>query len=135
MTVDVVDAARRRLEVLRTETRQLEAFIEMSEQLASGRTGPLSSDALDGIARRTPRTRWPVGSPRPRDVAAAVHAILSDGATLDQHRLVERLRQQGIVMTGANPSKNLATIMWRNKAAFEHVRGEGYRLTGVPLPS
>jgi hypothetical protein len=130
MTIDVVDAARRRLDVLRTETRQLEAFIEMSEQLASGRTGPLESDALDGIA---PRVRRHVGSPRPRDVAAAVHAILSDGATLDQHELVDRLRRQDIVMTGANPAKNLATILWRNRSAFEHVRGEGYRLTGAPL--
>jgi len=129
MTIDVVEAARRRLDVLRTEMHQIEAFLEMSERLASGRTGPLTSDALDRVGHRAQR---PAGSPRPRDIVAAVHAILSDGKTLDQHELVDRLRRQDIVMTGVNPAKNLATIMWRNASMFEHVRGEGYRLTGTP---
>ena len=128
MTVDVVDAARRRLDVLRTEMRQLEAFIEMSERLASGRTGPIASDALSDMTCRTRKT----ASPRPREIVAAVHEMLSDGSTLDQHDLVKLLHRRGIVMTGANPSKNLATIMWRNRSVFEHIRGHGYRLAGAP---
>lgn len=130
MSIDVVEAARHRLEVLATEMRQLEAFIEMSERLASGLTGPIASDAL---RPSRPGSRHVPGSPRPREIVAAVQAILSPDAILDRHELVERLREEGISMTGADPAKNLGTILWRNRDVFEHVHGRGYRLTGPSM--
>ena len=130
MTTDVLAAARRRLELLRTEVRQLEAFIEMGDRIARGDHGPIDSTAL-GDSGTVPAGRG--AGPSPRDVVRATYDMLSgSGAILSKEALLEGLGERGLVMTRANPAKNLGTIMWRNRELFEHVRGRGYRLTGAP---
>ena len=132
MTNDVLAEARRRLETLRTEVLQLEAFIELGERIARGEAGPIASDALKGVPSPQGRVRT---GPSPREVVRAAYEQLSGtGETLSRRALLERLAERGVVMTGDDPAKNLGTILWRNQTLFEHVRGVGYRWTGATHP-
>jgi hypothetical protein len=132
MTDDILAAARRRLETLRLEVRQLEAFIEMGERIASGTTGPIETDTFGTPVRHARRRRSQVS---PREIVRAAYEILKEtGAVLKRRDLLERLRERGLNIDAEDPAKNLGTILWRNQDLFEHIRGRGYRWTGKDHP-
>lgn len=122
-----MEAARERLELLRLEISQLEAFIEMGERIANSEPGPIASGVLVPLAPRR-RTRSTTAT---RTIVEALTSIIKGHALpVGRDRIMEMLSEQNIEIVGHNPDKNLATILWRNRNLFEHVPGEGYLWIG-----
>lgn len=119
---------------LQEELKVLNEIIHGYERLQELRAG--------GISRETP----PAGStepdqPRrrernvytPRQLAGfARNEIVKRGRPMTRGELVDAFEAEGIPLVGADPAKNVGTIMWRFRNEFLNVPGQGYWPKDLP---
>jgi hypothetical protein len=144
----VIEKARRRLEILEREAAQLRAFIHMYHQLAGEQTpNSASQDATNAsiaaTAASTSATAMAIagqnlgpfygGGPAvkvekatPAEIVEASKALMKEKQRpLTRSELVRLLTLRGLRIAGTDKSKNIGTIIWRSKQ-FENVEGKGY---------
>ena len=121
------------LQRLQGELRDIEEFVSLYQRLFPATAGATLtvSDHVEGTVIRTrQRNILP-----PARLAELCREIISKaGRPMTRRELLDELQSQGIPLVGEDPSKNLGTILWRNRKVFQNVEGRGYWLRGVPLP-
>ena len=76
------------------------------------------------------------GNPRKEIVASTAREVIRKAdRSLSRAELYQALREQGIVIQGADPEKTLSTMLWRMRNEVVRVRGGGYWLAGIPNES
>tara|TARA_R110002167_G_scaffold59894_2_gene169648 strand:- start:848 stop:1357 length:510 start_codon:yes stop_codon:yes gene_type:complete len=71
--------------------------------------------------------------PRDEERANVIRtSILKRGRPLARGEIAEGLEEDGYKVTGADPSKNIGTIMWRLRDHFTNIEGYGYWPSDVP---
>lgn len=70
----------------------------------------------------------------PIEVARHARSTLLDhGRPMKRGALVRAMLQRGVPLAGADKSKNLGTILWRQPDMFVHLEGLGYWPKDVPI--
>ena len=90
-----------------------------------------------GAHRRLPRgrptvTRKIVG----REIVPTVEELLrAKGHPLTRTQIVQELRRQGVRVSGEDPQRNVAAVLWRVRGRIGNLKGHGYWPVGEPCPA
>ena len=100
------------------------------------------SEAVHAVAaRQAPK---PVGRPRsahtggPRTVSGKAitpeveNVLRRVGHPLTRTQLVAELKREGIKVTGADKERNVAAVLWRDRARVMNLKGHGYWIASEP---
>lgn len=81
---------------------------------------------------RTAVTRKIVGQ---EIVPAVLELLKTEGHPLTRTEIVQKLRRQGVRVSGEDPQRNVAAVLWRVRGRIGNLKGHGYWPVGEPCPS
>lgn len=68
----------------------------------------------------------------PKEIVQVTAKVLREaGRPMNRTEIIEELETMGISLPGKDRSKNLGTILWRNRDLFQNIDGVGYWFTEV----
>jgi hypothetical protein len=138
----------RRMDALKGEREHIRKFIDSWYEFADlgGNTGlrkgpevaPMGElvDSAQATERGEPlRARRTTGNPKKEDVVEAARTIIAvNGEPMGRSDLFKALREQGIILQGADPEMVLSTMLWRMRNRVVRLPGGGYWLADKPSP-
>jgi hypothetical protein len=122
-------ALRRRDDLLK-ELELIEEFIRLYEQLFANEADSQSR----GFQRSEPRLRERNLLPPHRLAAMAEEIIRDQRRPMTRSELASAIEARGIPLKGVDRTKNLGTILWRNRDKFANIPGWGYWIRELPYP-
>ena len=139
---DRIKEAKARIATLRQEIEKLELFIGLATDLfgepldmSSDPQPDLPGDGSPPPERSKPKQARTTGNPSPKKVVETVKAILqSRHEPMTRSALYAALKEQGVVIRGADPVKALGTTLWRAKDEVVSTP-DGYWLAKAPVPN
>lgn len=127
---DLISNAEERRRLLGDEICRLDDWLARARELRASGADPEGLDAIGGNhANAEPRR-----GARPAELVTAAEAALrSAGRPLSRGELCEALRAVGVQVGGAEPAKNLGTVLWRS-GRFDNT-GRVYWFRDEPRPA
>ena len=129
----VTTALRRRHELLR-QLAEVDGFLTAARSFDDTRRFELRQPLLKGAELAELSSGWKT-APTSRDIVRATELLLRrHGSPLTRRGIYEGLLQLGVSLQGADPIKNLGTILWRS-GKFDAAGAEGYWFSGEDRPA
>lgn len=129
MTDIAYENAVKRQAELKKELAEVEDFLRLYQRFSGGTEGgqnalTKSVEPNDSATVSPPPTKRGLTKRQLRKNAREI--ILENGRPMTRGQLVEALEARGLPVGGANPSKNMGTMMWRLRDYFVNLEGFGY---------
>jgi hypothetical protein len=130
-----INEAQQRIEVMRTELRGVDTFLDQWRKFAGvsvSPSGPLidAADAASNVVSKL-RRRTRKNSKKEEVADKAREIILSEGRPLSRAELFQRLIEAGLTIEGTDPLMVLSTMLWRMSGQIVRLP-EGYWPTEFP---
>ncbi|RWN17325.1 MAG: hypothetical protein EOR94_20780 [Mesorhizobium sp.] len=129
--------ALKRKQEIEAELAKIDSFLEMYRQFSGPeqeQTEPAVNDSSGTGNEETmnPRSSRRLRPPEIADLAERV--IRGAGHPLTRAEIVSRLESAGIELHSEDKPRYLGTILWREKARFVNVSGQGYIMADMVTP-
>jgi len=133
--------AMKRREELKRELSEIDEFLRLHRKFSVGsfqvevvppeNVSGTKSDSTD-TSDDSKATSRRVNPPREEVRRIAREVMLEMGRPLTRGELLEQFAARGTPIQGADPSKNMGTLMWRLSDHFVNIEGHGYWPRDVP---
>jgi hypothetical protein len=127
-------------EQLQRRLAEIEQFLRLYQEFSgpSNEVGSAANNGNESIHEARPYHAPLIRRGRPGNVVAACRAFLQEtGIPLTRGELMEELELKKVPIPGQDResrARYVGTILWRHHDDFEHVKGMGYWLRGIPIP-
>jgi len=116
----LTEKARNRLKEIEQEAERLRVFLAVAGELEGDESTVDEHDSSSKLASSDSDTA------SPSEIIEAVRLLIEEkGRPLGRGPLVKALRAKGLNLPGADPAKNVGTVIWRSKQ-FDNIAGFGY---------
>ena len=125
-----------RLTALKKEMSEIEEFIRLYKKF-SGEARDSSHESHQNVSGTKITERGHIDAPKPKNPPRdqvrkiAREILLERGRPLTRGELLGEFSARGVPIRGADPTKNIGTLMWRMADDFVNIEGHGYWLRDV----
>lgn len=135
------ELAKKRLEWLRNEVKELEIFLRRWESLDG-----MNAEQDESWKQEPEETKQPVdksaekrklssrSGASPREIVEIMRRVIREtGRPLTRGEIVDALEARDVDLPATDKNRYIGTIAWRFKAFFTHIEGRGYWVADEPV--
>ncbi|MEI9431642.1 hypothetical protein [Mesorhizobium sp. Cs1299R1N3] len=126
--------ALKRKEEIEAELARIDSFLDLYRHFA-GPEGEQVEPLPDGISNEEPAQSRVTRFPKPSEIAdMAERVIRGADHPLTRADIVSRLESAGVSLNSDDKPRYVGTILWREKARFTNIPGQGYVMADMATP-